>query len=384
MKSRTVIILWAIAILLGITAYIVKFHGNDEHVTRTQLRPGQRLIENLPIRDITSVTLSQGGQTTRLVRSDSNGEPQWGVAERADYPINYGLLRNLLGALSELEVTQGYPSTGEHYNRFGLAATSDQPDEQALRVTMTGKEGATVAEVFFGKFSGTSRAGGRFIRIASDDSGVYAVGETFPGITASPKDWLSKDFLQIEQIESIALSAPADPDFTPWKLVRHPNTDGSPNPKGQLTLDGMTDQETMQLTSTNPLRDLFSYATFQDVLSSNEAAESADPDVKLKRQAVITTFTGLTYVLDFWPQKEKPKDPDADPRLPALQPSYLLTVKVSAEKNDAAVPVMFQDRIYQISQSTIAPLQKKRSDFVTPKNKPSASTPPVRVPAQRQ
>ncbi len=55
---------------------------------------------------------------------------------------------------------------------------------------------ATVSEVFFGKFSGTSQAGGRFLRLAHDDSGVYAVGETFPGVTASPKDWLSKDFLK--------------------------------------------------------------------------------------------------------------------------------------------------------------------------------------------
>ncbi len=123
---------------------------------------------------------------------------------------------------------------------------------------MKGKDGTQVAKVFLGKYSGTSRAGGRFVRISSDDSGVYAVGETFPGVTASPKDWVNKDFLKIDQIKTIALSAPADPDFKPWKLIRHPKTDGSENPSGQLTLKGMTDQEVMQLTSTNPLRNLFS------------------------------------------------------------------------------------------------------------------------------
>jgi hypothetical protein len=383
MKSRTVIILWAIAIVLGITAYAVKFLGNDEQTTRTHLSPGQKLIQKLPIRDITGVTLSQGDDTTQLVRSDKKGEQEWGIAERANYPINYELLRNLLGALGELDVTQGYPSSSDHYGRFGLATKSDKPGEEALKVTMTGNDGTTLAEVFFGKYSGTSRTGGRFIRIASDDSGVYAVGETFPGITASPKDWLSKDFLKIEQIKSIALNAPSDPEFKPWKLVRHPNTDGSPNPKSQLTLDGMTDQEIMQLTSTNPLRDLFSYATFQDILSEKVATQTANPDAKLKRQAVITTSTGLTYTLDFWPQQEKPKDPAADPRLPAPQPSYLLTIKVTSDNKETPAPGIFKDRIYQISQSTISALQKKRSDFVISKNKPSASTPPVRVPAQR-
>lgn len=411
MKSRTVIILWAIAIVLGIAASIVKFGSNDDNVTRTTLSPGDNLVENLPIREITEVTLTKGDDSTKLVRT---GEDTWGVSERANYAVNYELLRNLLGALGELEVTQGYPSESEHYGRFGLAAEAEDDNEEGLRISLKGKDGAQVAEVFFGKYSGTSQTGGRFVRIASDDSGVYAVGETFPGVTASPKDWVNKDFLKIDQIKSIALSAPADPIFKPWKLIRHPKTDGSENPSGQLTLDGMTDQEVMQLTSTNPLRNLFSYSAFQDILSEKEADETASPDTKLKRQAVITTYDGFTYTLTFWAQKEKPKDTNADPRLPAVQPGYLLTINVSADivemrvpeadeskekpeviksrdaefttkqtalKEKLATAQAFNGRIYQISQSTISPLQKKRSDFVKSKNKPTATTPAVRVPA---
>ncbi|MBT8036780.1 MAG: DUF4340 domain-containing protein [Verrucomicrobiae bacterium] len=383
MKSRTVITLWAIAILLGITAYLVKFQGNDEDTTQTQLSPGQNIIEQLPIRSITGVTLSQGDQSTQLVRLDQDGGQVWGVAERDNYALNYELLRNLLGALGELEVTQGYPSSREHYGRFGLKTESDTPSDVALRVTMTGKDGDTIAEVFLGKYSGTSRTGGRFLRITGDGSGVYAVGETFPGITASPKDWLNKEFLKIEHIQSIALSAPADPEFKPWKLVRNPNSDGTPNPKGQFTLEGMTDQEIMKLTSTNPLLNIFSYSAFKDILSEKEAATSANPDAKLKRQALITTSSGLTYTLDFWPQNEQPKDPNSDPRLPGVQPTYLLTIKVTSGNKETPAPGIFKDRIYQISQSTISPLQKKRSDFVTSKNKPSVTTPPVHAPAQR-
>jgi len=412
MKSRTVIILWAIAIVLGIAASIVKFGSNDDNATRTTLSPGDKLVENLPIREITEVTLTKGDDTTKLVRT---GEDTWGVSERDNYAVNHELLRNLLGALGQLEVTQGYPSESKHFGRFGLAAEAEIESEEALRVTMKGKDGVQVAEVFFGKFSGTSRAGGRFVRISSDDSGVYAVGETFPGVTASPKDWVNKDFLKIDQIKSIALSAPADPIFKSWKLIRHPKTDGSENPSGQLTLEGMTAQEVMQLTSTNPLRNLLSYSTFQDILTEKEAAETAAFDTKLKRQAVITTYDGFTYTLTFWAQKEKPKDPNADERLPAVQPGYLLTIKTNADIAEKRIPEAdeskgkpeviksrdaefslkqkalkeklstdqaFNGRIYQISQSTISPLQKKRSDFVKAKNKPTATTPAVRAPAR--
>jgi len=381
MKSRTVIILWVIAALFGIAAYVVKFHDGEDHSTRTILAPGQKLIENLPIRDVTRVSLSQGKETTTLNRTEENGQPVWHVAEREDYIVNYELLRNLLGALGEIEVTQGYPTTSEHYGRFGLATESIQAGEEALRVTISGGNGEIVSEVFFGKYSGSSQVGARFLRLADDDSGVYAVGETFPGVTASPKDWLNKDFIKIKLTKSISVSAPSDPAFQSWTLVRRPKTDGSYNPNGQLALQGMTENEVMQLTSTNALRNLFSYSAFQDILNEKEATESAHPDAKLKRQAVITTNEGFTYTLNFWPQKAKPKDPTADPRLPALQPNYLLTIEISAnseEKNPTLE--IFKDRIYQISQNTISPLQKLRSDFLKAKNKPTpvnSATPAV-------
>ncbi len=382
MKSRTVIILWIVAIVLGVIACIVQFGSNDDIVARTKLAPGDKILPDLPIREITKVTISKGDQSTQLIRI---GDDTWGVAERANYPVDYEKLRNLLGALAELEVTQGYPARSEHLASFGLAATSEKESEQGLQVLAEKADKTDVANVFLGKFSGTNRSAGRFVRLSSDDSGVYAVGETFPGISAAPKTWLGTNFLKIEKIKTIAVSATTDPEFKPWKLIRHPNTDGTVNENGQLKLDNMKEDEVMQLTSTNPLRNLLSSASFQDVITEQQAKETANPDIKLKRQAVITTFDDLTYTLTFWPQKDKPKDPNADPRLPALQPNYLLTVTVSAkDPNKSAAHKVHEGRIYQVSQNTISPLQKKRSDFVKSKTKPTATTPPVRVPGLPQ
>jgi len=409
MKSRTVIILWSLAIVLGIAAYFVKFHGKEESLTQTKLAPGDRLFESLPIRDITTVTIEQGEKVTHLVREKND---VWGVKERDGYAINYELLRNLLGALNDLEVTQGYPAASEYFARFGLADENAKEDKErgyegAIKVTMAGADGSELAQVYFGKFSGSTRVGGRFVRIAGDDSGLYAVGQTFPGVTADPKDWLGKDFLKIDQMQTVSLSAPAAPSFKTWKLTR-------PTPQGQFTLDGMTADETMQLTSTNALRNLFQYSGFQDILSPKRSTELADPDAKLKRHAVITTFDGLTYTLAFWPEKPTPKDKDADPRLPAVQPKYHLTISVAADipkerpktadekpedakrldaafaqfqkaaQDKLAAAKALDGRIYQVSQSFVSPLLKKRSDFVSAKTAPSAASPPVRVPAPRQ
>lgn len=416
MKSRTVILLWIIAIVLGITASVIKFGRDDTQATRTKLAPGDKIIAQLPIRELTKVTLSSAKETTHLVRSATDDQ-FWGVMERDHYPVDYELLRNLLGALSELEVAQGYPANSKHHARFGLSASAgEQGDEasEALVVTITGKDDAIVETIYLGHYAGSGQTGGRFLRLASDDSGVYAVAETFPGVTASPQDWLSRDFLTIDQIKSIAVAAPADPAFKPWQLVRQPKADGSPNPNGQFQLAGMAADEVMELTSTNQLRKLFNYASFQDILSEQEASASANPDQTLRRQATLTTYDGLSYVIEFWPQQDKPGDPNADDRLPPAPPSCLLTIKVTAnlpatrnpeqdesgQKKDVdvareaefekkkmaleeklAAAQALTGRIYQVSQSTVAPLQKNRSDFVKTSG-PQSTVPSPLLPPQ--
>jgi len=405
MKSRTVILLWIIAIVLGVTAFAVKFGRDDDQATRTKLAPGEKIIAKLPIPEVTKVTLSRGKEMTTLVRSASDDQ-LWGVIERQNYPVNYELLRNLLGALSELEVAQGYPATSQHHARFGLAANTDgQGDDsnEALQITIIAQGESLIETIYLGKYSGSSQSGGRFLRLGSDEAGVYAVGETFPGVTASPRDWLNKDFLKIEQIKSIALSAPADPTFKPWKLVRQPKADGSPNPDGQYQLADISENEVMELTSTNQLRNLFAYSSFQDVLNKQQAAKSANPDQKLRRQATITSQDGLTCIIDFWPQKDKPKDPNADDRLPPVsadipekripatdeskeKPELIkarddeFERKKKALQDKLAKAQTLTGRIYQVGQSTVSPLQKQRSEFVKAKDKPTtlpALTPPT-------
>jgi hypothetical protein len=380
MKSRTVIALWIAALTLGVIACIVQFGGNEDIVAKTNLVPGDKILPKFPIREITKVTIKKEDQSTVLVRIDKD---TWGVAERANYPVDYRKLRNLLGALSELEVAQGYPAGPEHMGNFGLATSGDQDSEQGIQVLAEKSDDSNIAHIILGKFSGTNQSAGRFVRTTSDDSGVYAVSETFPGITADPQTWLGRNFLKIEKIKTIAVSAPSDPNFKSWKLIRHPNTDGTVNENGQLKLEGMEEDEIMQITSTNPLRNLLSAASFIDVVTENQANDTANPDIKLKRQAVITTFDNLTYTLTFWPQMSKPMSTKNDPRLPALQPNYLLSVVVSSDdQTKLNMHKVHVGRIYQISQNTVSPLQKKRSDFVKSKTKPTAVTPPVRVPSR--
>ncbi|NWK54101.1 DUF4340 domain-containing protein [Verrucomicrobiaceae bacterium N1E253] len=408
MKQRTVIILWSIAIVLGIAAYFVKFHGNETVGSQTNRVAGDKVLPKLPIRELTSVTLQQGDELTTLVRGENN---LWTVKERGHYPANHELLRNLLGTLHEVKVTQGFPCSAKHFGKFGLAKESEEASDLGLKVSMNNSSGETLAEAYLGKYSGTGRGdAGRFIRVTGDDSGIYAVGETFPGVYADAPSWLEKQFLSIQNIQSVKVSAPSDPNFVSWELRREGNQASS-----QFKLADLGEKESMQVTSTAPLRNLFSYSSFQDVLSKEEAGASANPDAKLKRQAVIQTFDGITYQLAYWPQKE-PATESHDPEspLPPAQAAWLLTVNITAElpkerskqadekaedaarldaefatrqnqlKEQLEQSRVFEGRIYQVGHTTLTALQKNRSDFVTSKapavDSPSVAIPPVHQP----
>lgn len=364
MKLHTVLILWVITILLGITSYIVKFKQSAHSNQTTQLVTGDTILKDLPIREVARITLTQGDQSTELLRlSDNIQQPLWGVANRENYNINYDLLRNLLGSLNQIKVSQSYPCEVEHHNKFGLMKKSDDPKETGTHITTYDKSGKKLSEVLLGKYSGNGQANGRFVRIVGDDTGVYSVRETFPGVTAAPQDWLDKAFFKINDIKNVTLSAPNDPAFTPWKLVKKLNSDGTPAVTGQIILDGMTENEVMKLTSTNDLKKIFSSTRFRDVLSTTQAAEVSAPDKALKRSAIITTEDGITYNVTFWPQKSQPKQDQF----------YLLTVDVSLNTPSPSAEVTakvnstlpFKGKIYQVRSNTVSPLLKERSDFIS-------------------
>eukprot|EP01047_Picozoa_sp_COSAG01_P125385 COSAG01_NODE_54429_length_332_cov_0.656652_1_plen_79_part_01 len=62
---------------------------------------------------------------------------------------------------------------------FGLATSGDQDSEQGLQVLAEKSNDSNIAHIILGKFSGTNQSAGRFVRTTTDDSGVYAVSETF-------------------------------------------------------------------------------------------------------------------------------------------------------------------------------------------------------------
>ncbi|MCU0777096.1 MAG: DUF4340 domain-containing protein [Akkermansiaceae bacterium] len=399
MNKRQVIILWAIAILLGIAVAAVKLTQKDATQSATNRAPGQTLFEKFPAADIASVAIKGAAGGVTLTRKGD----KWVVAERDDYPANAAYVNEFIRTLDELKVTRGMEAGPSFAPRFGMDESAAKAEDRGLTVVFKDAAGKDLATVSLGKNiesgadagpMGGGGAVGRYIRNHADESGFYAISEMFPAVNDEPSRWLADGFFSPEKIKSITLSAKNSGE-TAWKVTRDTE-------EAEFKLEGAAAGEVLDTTAAAPLKSLLSYARFNDVVPADKVAERAGADGK--RKAVIETFEGFTYTLDITPAKAAAA-PAADAAAPPASEDMLLSVSVAAElpkerkkeegekeedakTKDAAFTERlktlteklekekaFEGRTFLVSRSTVDALLKERADLIT-KAQPAAEADP--------
>ncbi len=398
MNKRQVTILWVIAIALGAAVAAVKLSQNTTSRSATKRVPPQTLFESFPANEASTIEIQGAASSVTLAKKDG----KWVVTQRDNYPANNTFVNDLIRSLGELKVVQGMEAGPSFAPRFGMDETATQPEDRGLTATFKDGGGKELAKVSLGKNiesssapspMGGSNAVGRYVRNHADDSGFYAVSEMFPSVSADAKRWLADGFVSPEKIKSITVSQPGKADPA-WKLSR----DGE---EAEFKLGGATATEVLDATATGPLKSLFSYARFDDVVPTAKVAERIMADTK--RTAVIETFEGFTYTVNFSPTRPSPAA--AAPARPGAEPAatdnFLVTVDVAAElpkerkKEDGEKPedaktkdTAFTDRLktlseklakekafagvtFEVAKSTIEPLLKDRATL-TAKAAPAA------------
>jgi hypothetical protein len=210
-------------------------------------------------------------------------------------------------------------------------AAKDEKD-RGTDVVLSNDAGTELARLTLGKnleaagdpmsaMMGGGGSSGRFIRNHADESGVYKVSELFPTLTAEPQRWLDETFLKIEKIKSISVSPAAKPAEVAWKVTR-------PDEVAEFTLEGSKEGETLDTNATSPLKSLFSYARFDDVVAKDAIDKIAEPQET--KTVKIETLEGFVYTLTVTPtEAEKPKENDPEAAPP--EESFLVTAEVTAE-----------------------------------------------------
>ncbi|MGE9271387.1 MAG: DUF4340 domain-containing protein, partial [Verrucomicrobiales bacterium] len=286
MNKRQILILWIIAAVLVVALITVNSSRSDGYLAATERKRGETLLENFPASEVTQIQIHRGADRVTLNKADD----QWTVAERDNYPANASTVYDLLRTIAEVKVTQGIEADASLAPRFGMDPDADDKSEQGTNLRLSSSEGP-LAELTFGRNLESGSAGspfaiggsstGRFVRVHSDESGIYVTSELFSTLTSDVTRWLDDSFLKIEKIQSVAVSKPGQENETAWKLTR---TDES----ADFTLVGKKENENLDSSATNPLKNLFSYARFEDVIPKAEADSLWEKD---KRQtAVIETL----------------------------------------------------------------------------------------------
>lgn len=404
MNKRQVIILWVIAIVLGVSVATVKSIQSRAVQSATKRVQGQTLFESFPATRADSIQIQDAGDSVTLARKDG----KWTVAERDGYPANTTFVNDLIRTLSELKVTLGMEAGPKFAQHFGMDETSGNPEDRGLTATFKDAAGAEIAKVSLGKniesgssspmdFMGGGNAVGRYVRNHADESGFYAVSEMFPSVSAEARRWLADGFINIEKIKSISVSESGQ-TAPLWQLTRE-------SEEAEFKLTGATGAEVLDTTVTAPLKSIFSYARFEDVVPAAQLAARATAEGK--RVAVIETVEGFTYTLGISPAT--PAAPSAEEEPAAPGETYLITATVTAElpkerKKEAdekpedatAKDSAFTERLklltdklakeqafagttFEIGKSTIEPLLKDRDGLITSAAEPVADADPGAV-----
>jgi hypothetical protein len=384
MNKRQVIILWIIAIALGAAVAAVKLTQKDTARSATSRAAGQTLFESFPGTDVATVEIRGAKGPVTLAKKDD----KWTVGERDGYPANSAYVNEFIRTLGDLKVTRGMEAGPSFAPRFGMDESAAKAEDRGLTASFKDSSGKELARVSLGKNiesgadagpMGGGGAVGRYIRNHADESGFYAVSEMFPSVSDDATRWLADDFFSPEKIKSITLSQKGK-DEPAWKLTREAED-------AEFKLEGAAGDETLNTTNASPLKSLFSYARFTDVIPAAKAAERAD--TANRRAAVIETFEGFTYKLTLTPAK--PADGAATP----AADEQLLTVSVTAElpkerkkeadekpedakTRDEAFATRLKTlteklekekalagRTFLVSKSTVEALLKERADLVT-------------------
>jgi hypothetical protein len=387
MNKRQVTILWVIAIALGAAVAVVKLNQNQSNQSATNRAAGQTLFESFPATEASTIEIQGSAGTVTLAKKDN----KWGIVQRDNYPANTSFVNDFIRSLGELKVTLGMQAGPSFAPRFGMDESASQPEDRGLTATFKDASGKEIAKVSLGKTieSGASQSPmgggssvGRYVRNHADESGFYAVSEMFPSVSDEAKRWLDSGFINPEKIKSISLSQTGKTDAA-WKLSRD-------DEQAEFKLEGATGTEVLDTTVTSPLKSLFSYARFEDVVPAATVAERSD--AAGKRTATIETLEGFTYTVNITPTK------------PASE-SLLVTVDVTAtlpaerKKEEGEKPedaktkdTAFADRLkalneklakekslagitFEVAKSTVDSVLKERDALIVKATPPTADAP---------
>ena len=387
MKGKQLTLVLVLLVVLGGLALFLRQRKSATWSDTATTSSGKVL--DFPLNDVSQITIKEAGTELNLVKKDD----VWKVKERADYPADFAKVSALLRKLWELKPVQDVKIGPSQLARLQLT----EPAAGASNGTLLDLKGAgdkRIAALLLGKkytrnqdqpaAEGGGFAVGRYVMGQDGSNRVYLVSDTFDEIQMKPEQWLSHDFIKIENVRSIALTG-TTPALN-WKLVR----DAATSP---WKLADAKPGEELDNAKASAVASMFSYGSFADVLTPDAPVTETGLD---KPSTVhLETFDNFVYELKIGkltgenypvlvsvtgePPKERTPAADEKPEDKAkLDQEFQAKQKQLTDK--LANEQKLQARPYLVAKSTIDQMLKDRASLMAEK-KPSPSPASAASPA---
>lgn len=314
---------------------------------------GQPVLRGLQAADIASIVIREPGATLTLQRRDAN----WVIAERAGFPAELGVVRQLVLSVLELKVGGREPVAEKDRARLQL-------DAKGTQLEFLGADGKSLASLVVGKKyfkrepedADKSPGDGRFVLLPAAPGNVIVVADPLTLATAKSATWIAKAGFGAEKVRTLEVDLAGGGK---WRIERARDD-------ADWKLTPLYAGEKLDVLRANSASYSLNRIAIADVAAP--AVRPEDSGLDKPATVVASTFDGLTYTLKLgkargenyfatlWISGEPmAAGPDAAERAKSL------AARVPAEKALAG-------HILLISRSKFEDVLKKRAELLEKKD----------------
>lgn len=372
-----------LAILLGLTLFLAAVGAwlvADRIAQTSADLSGQLMLPGLKARlnDVTEVDIAgaEGRFTLKRVGAD-----HWVMAEKGDYPADFGKVQRLLLALADLRAIE--PKTARP-DRFHFIDVEDiGPGTRGLQLTVKGPDGTAFGDMIFGKPSsvmGAAKVPRFFVRPAGQNQSWEAEADV--RLERDAAQWLERDLVVIAPDRFRAASVTIDGATA--RIGRAKPGDTS------FTLDGLdANAEQVKPARVNALSVAASYLALEDVQPADKAPAGAPLG-----HVVFETFDGVVITLDLvsidgqgWARIDAAFDAAIAGEGRLLDPVQdaggqpVVRPAEDARAEAGAIAARTKGWLYRLDGTRVIDLTPKRADLAEAKPAAAPETPTEAAPA---
>ena len=203
-NSSKPLILGALLILTAVLT-IIYSQSNRSSATELSLVIGTEPLHSMNMAKVKAITIREGDNQLDLKQVDG----QWQLTQRGNYPADEGTVERLIVNLRNMKVLRTASASERQLSELSLGknegVTVELKDsgDKVIHTLQLGKEISGPPPAIQTSMNIEDR---RFLMIDGKPESIAVVDQTFDSAGRELKDWLNKDFFEVENPTSVAVN----------------------------------------------------------------------------------------------------------------------------------------------------------------------------------